>query len=144
VSGVRSIIAAGCLVFLGVIGAYLVVNTIRQGHDASRQRRSYASLTPDDRAEYVSRAFDVPAAFRRFRATLHRGDRFAVLFAPQESAARLSFYNSFIPYYFYPAIEVGAVSSATYVLVLDPHSASVEGFRPVARIGDATWIGERR
>jgi hypothetical protein len=141
----RASAAAACLALVALLGMYTVWSAYHQAREASRNRRPYSSLSPSDRVNYVLGASNASDALRRFRGMLHPGDHFAVILSPAETADRVSFYNSFLPYYFYPAIEVASTSGADAVLVLDPlQHAPQNGFLRIATLGDGIWVERRR
>jgi hypothetical protein len=138
-------------VLLTVLGLFLglavgvLIDAARDSLRLSDERLLYVSLTRQERAQYVASAFDVPAAFRRFREVLRPGERFALVVPSTATPDQVALYQQYGLYYLYPAIAARELSQAEAVLVLDPaRDKLTRDFRPIASLRDGAWIGTRR
>jgi hypothetical protein len=123
-----------CLVGVAVVSAAREV----RGLD---DRRREALAVPADPASSVGAAAD---AFRRFRAGLAAGQRFALVYGPDVDRDERGFYRLFAGYYLYPAIAVPDPRDADAVMVFGtPAPPIVSAFEPVATV-DGVWLGRRR
>jgi hypothetical protein len=139
----RILAVVACLALLSAIAAYGLVGVLHKARDLSQERRLYTTLTDEQRSQYVFDAFDVPPAFRRFRASLREDDRFVVV-VPAGESERASLYRAFSLYFLYPQIAARDVAHADAVLVLGPVPREIRRvFAEVTSTGEA-WIGRRR
>jgi hypothetical protein len=89
------------------------------------------------------------SAFRRARAILHPGDRFAVVTSPSLDTSTAGTYTAgtyrlFSQHYLFPALAVASPSVARVVIVLGPRAGGAPaGFDPVLAEPRA-WVGVRR
>jgi hypothetical protein len=84
------------------------------------------------------------SAFRRARAILHPGDRFAVVTSPSLDTSTAGTYRLFSQHYLFPALAVVSPRAARGVVVLGPRAGGPPaGFDPVLAEPRA-WVGVRR
>ena len=93
----------------------------------------------------MASAFDVPAAFRRFRQVLRPGERYALVVPSTATPDQAALYHQYGLYYLYPAIAARELSQAEAILVLDAaRDKLTRDFRRVEVLRDGVWIGVRR
>jgi hypothetical protein len=96
------------------------------------------------RSEPVDVAGDVADAFRRFRATLHLGDRFALVFGDTVDSDRMGTYRLVALSYLYPAVATSDRADADAVMVFGEPSPSILADYEEIDVVDGVWLGRRR
>ncbi len=125
------------LAFVAVVTVYALgagrrIADLGARRDEARQSRSDTAGIAGDTAD----------AFRRFRAMLHPGDRFALLFGAGIDDP--GFYRLISLSYLYPAIAVTDARDAQAVMVFGRPSRSLRAaFAEVATV-DGVWLARRR
>lgn len=94
--------------------------------------------------EPVEVAGDVAGAFRRLRATLHAGDRFALVFGDTVDRDRMGTYRLVALSYLYPAVATSDPSDADAVMVFGDPPSSILGDYDEVDVVDGVWLGRRR
>jgi hypothetical protein len=134
---VGALLATAVFVALVVLVALGAAGQIRD----LDSRRDEALASRSDGADAAGNAAD---AFRRFRATLHRGDHFALVFAPGTSIDDQGTHRLVAISYLYPAIAVTDVQKADAVMVFGEPSVAVRSTFAETGIADGVWLGRRR
>jgi hypothetical protein len=95
------------------------------------------------RSEPVNVAGDVADAFRRFRTTLHGGDRFTLVFARAFDPDQMGTYRLVALSYLYPAVATSDRSDADAVMAFgDVPPSLLSGFEEIDVV-DGVWLGRR-
>jgi hypothetical protein len=132
---------------LALLGGFLVVVLLLAfgawreiGHLGHRRDEALAS-----RSDPVSVAGGAAGAFRRLRATLGEGERFALVFGPDVDRDQKGFYRLVSLAVLYPAIAVSDPARADAVMVFgeNPPPRVSGAFEPIGVV-DGVWLGRRR
>lgn len=129
-----------------VVVAVFVGLVARQAWDAGREIDALGSQRGDalaSRSDGADSAGSAPEAFRSFRATLHPGDRFALVFAPGTSIDDQGTYRLVSLAYLYPAVAVTDPGKAQAVMVFGEPSAAIRAEFDETGLADGVWLGHR-
>lgn len=129
------LIAFAVVVGLGVLDAGRVI-----GELGDQRERALASRS-DDTAGLTGEAAD---AFRQFRAHLRKGERFALVFAPDIGRDQEGFYRLVALSYLYPAIAVDDPGRADAVMVFGEQSPGIRADFEQIGAAAGVWLGRRR
>jgi hypothetical protein len=117
-----------------------------QALDAGRTIDQLGSRRADalaSRSDGADAAGSAPEAFRSFRATLHAGERFALVFAPGTSIDDQGTYRLVSLSYLYPGIAVADPEKAQAVMVFGEPSAAIRSAFEETGVVDGVWLGHR-
>jgi hypothetical protein len=132
------VVLALTVVWVGLV-AWGVVEATRQIRSLE-SRRSAALAVRSDGADVAGNA---GSAFRRFRSTLRRGERFALLFSPDTSVDDRGTYRLVALSYLYPAVAVEGAGAARAVMVFGEPSPAVRASFEETGVVDGIWLGRR-
>jgi len=82
-------------------------------------------------------------AFRRLRATLDAGERFALVFPDDADRDQRGFYNLVSLSYLYPALASSDPANADAVMVFGPPPTDVRRAFDEIAVVDGVWLGRR-
>jgi hypothetical protein len=129
------------LVAVLAVSSVVLIKDLDAYHD---QRALIPAAARADALLGTTIAEPAATAFRRARATLRPGDRFAVVTSPSLDTSTAGTYRLFSQHYLFPAIAVASPRAARVVVVLGPrHGGPPAGFDPVLDDPGA-WVGVRR
>jgi hypothetical protein len=95
-------------------------------------------------SEPVGVAGDAADALRRFRATLHEGDRFTLVFGRAFDRDQMGTYRLVALSYLYPAVATSNRSEADAVMAFgDVPPPLLSGFEQIDVV-DGVWLGRRQ
>jgi hypothetical protein len=115
--------------------------------DAGRRVGDLGNLRDEalaGRSEPVDVAGDVADAFRRFRATLHAGDRFTLVFGRAFDPDRMGTYRLVALSYLYPAVATSDRSDADAVMAFGDVPPSLLSEFEQIDVVDGVWLGRRQ
>ena len=87
---------------------------------------------------------EVGEAFRRFRAVLDDGTRFALVYGPDLDRDQRGFYRLFAGFFLYPAIAVPDADEADAVMVFGEPPDELRGTFEELAVVEGVWLGTRR
>ena len=137
-SSLPRLAALAVMAVFAALVAWGTVQAVRQIGEVG-QRRDDAIAARLDGADVAGDADD---AFRRFRATLRPGERFALAFGPDMSVSDRGMYRLVALSYLYPAIVVDDPEHAQAVMVFGPPGALRSTFDETGVV-DGVWLGHR-
>jgi hypothetical protein len=133
-AAIALLVAFLVVLLLGVRDAGRLIDTLDHRRDEVLASRS----DPADIAGHFA------GAFRRFRATIRDGERFALVFAPDVGRDQKGFYRLVSLSYLYPAIAVDDPSTADAVMVFGEPPPMVRSSFEETAVVDGVWLGRRR
>jgi hypothetical protein len=131
---VTAVLAFIVVLLIGVVDAGRRVGDLGHRRDEALARES----------EPVDVAGDVADAFRRFRPTLHPGDRFTLVFDQTVDRDRMGTYRLVALSYLYPAVATPDGSDADAVMVFGETPPSILARYEEIGVVDGVWLGRRR
>jgi hypothetical protein len=132
-------VVAAVLAFVVVLLMSVADAWSRVGDLANRRDEALAG-----HSEPVDVAGDAADAFRRFRATLHEGDRFTLVFGPDVAPDRMGTYRLVALSYLYPAVATADRADADAVMAFGDVPPSLLSGLEEIDVVDGVWLGRRR
>jgi hypothetical protein len=138
-SSPRTVAALAATVVFVALVAWGAVEAVRQIGELGERRDDAIAARPDG-ADVAGSAGD---AFRSFRATLHPGERFALVFGPDTSVDERGTYRLVALSYLYPAIAVDDPHDAQAVMVFGEPTEALRSSFGETGVVDDVWLGHR-
>ena len=138
-SSVRARAGVACLAGLVVT---LIVGVGQALHEI-RDLESHRDQTVESEWDVASAAGTNAKAFRRLRATLDAGERFALVFSEDTDRDQRGLYNLVSLAYLYPALARSNPADADAVMVFGMPSTDVRRAFDEIGVIDGVWLGRR-